>query len=162
MIKPFFSLLITLGLLLTSCEKTLTYTDSLTSEELSEKALETLHSTDFLSADSSYLSDYIDLSHLPKGTVFFAADGKNLDEFGIWHLPAEQVGEMKNLLESYLSESLERNRSFYDSYIPEETPKLRDAEVRVFGNYVAYAILSEHDRARFFQVLKNELTPEKS
>lgn len=160
--KPFFSFLTALCLLLTACGSKVTYTNTLSSEELSAKACKTLNSTDFLPADSSYLSDYIDLSHLPSGSILFAAEGNNLDEFGIWHLPTEQVGEVKNLLESYLDESLERNRSFYDSYIPEETPKLRDAEVRVFGNYVVYAILSERDRNLLFQTVKNALIAEES
>ena len=65
---------------------------------------------------------------------------------------------MENHLVSYLSKSFEKNREFYDSYIPEETAKLRDAEVRRFGNYVAYAILDRDSKSRFFSAIEDKLT----
>ena len=75
--------------------------------------------------------------------------GDRIDEYGILH---SDIGteEAARLLREYLTRSYEQNRAFYDSYIPTETPKLRDAEVRVFGDYVVYAILSPEERSTLF------------
>ena len=54
----------------------------------------------------------------------------------------------------------ERIETWYDSYIAQETPKLRDAEVKVFGNYAVYAIASKEDRAAFFDAVENALRVE--
>ena len=64
---------------------------------------------------------------------------------------------MAKLLRDYLAQAYEDNRVWYDSYMPEETPKLRDAEVKVFGNYVVYAIYSSADKATLFDAVKAAL-----
>jgi hypothetical protein len=91
-------------------------------------------------------------------TVYIRADRNNIDEFGIYRMGDGDVREMATLLEGYLSRSLEQNRDWYDSYIPAETPKLRRAEVRVFGDYAVYAILSDSDRKHFFERIEALLT----
>ena len=58
--------------------------------------------------------------------------------------------ELAEECRDYLKEKYEDENAFIASYAPEELPKLKDAEVKVFGNYVVYAILSESDRATLF------------
>ena len=141
-----------------ACRKQPKYTNDLTAAELAKDAQIALQETEYLEADGNYLSDYV---QLPDGMddyrICFASDGNNLNEFGIWHAESGKTEEMRALLAGYLKSSLEKNRSFYDSYIPQETPKLRDAEVRVYGNYVAYAIMNDTDRQRFFHTLEQDL-----
>lgn len=93
----------------------------------------------------------------PDVTVCRAKDGGSLDEFGIWRAEGDDVREMASLLGDYLKRNYEDNRAYYDSYLPQETPKLRDAEVRVFGNYAVYAVLEPEKRELFFRTVEQEL-----
>lgn len=141
-----------IGLLLGSCHKKEAYTDELSAKEVADGAVSAMDETSLLSAERDYLDDYI---LVPEGMtdreIRFSPDGNNLDEIGVWHVPADETKRVHSLLEEYLDRSLERNRAFYDSYIPQETAKLRDAEVKTFGNYVVYAIMNESNRSAFFE-----------
>ena len=144
----------------TSCKKdNVVYVDSLPATELAEEACDDLETTDFRVAPRDWLSDYVTL---PDGIndyeICFSSDGSNLSEFGIFHVNPDQIAPLEATLHTYLAESLSRNREFYNSYIPQETPKLEKAEIRVFGNYVCYAILSESDKSTFFATIREELT----
>jgi len=144
----------------TSCKKATTvYLDTLPAAELAEEAREELETTDFRTAQEDWLADYVTLPDvITDYEICFSADGSNLNEFGIWHVRSDQIAPMEATLRTYLAESLTRNREFYNSYIPEETPKLEKAEIRVFGNYVCYAILNEQDKNTFFGTIQEELT----
>ena len=158
----FFAYVIGLSMLfsLCSCKKSnRAYLDTVPASELAEEVEDELDHTDFRTANGDWLNDYVTLPEgLSDYQICFSADGSSLNEFGIWHVKADQIAPLEATLRAYLAESLLRNREFYDSYIPEETPKLEQAEVRVFGNYVCYAILDQRDRAIFFQTLEEELT----
>jgi hypothetical protein len=54
------------------------------------------------------------------------------------------------LTQEYLKKRYDDNLSWYNSYMPTETPKLRDAEVRIYGDCVVYAVLSQESRKAFF------------
>ena len=145
---------------MTSCKKaTVLYLDTLPASELAEEAREELDTTDFRTAPDDWLEDYVTL---PEGIsdyeICFSADGGNLNEFGIWHVKPDQIASTEAALRTYLATSLSKNRDFYNSYIPEETHKLEKAEVRVFGNYVCYAVLNEQDKSTFFGTIQEELT----
>ena len=125
------------------------YLNDLSAAELADLAGDAL-SEDFRAADADYLTDYVTLPQAGYSiSVRLAAGGDRIDEFGILH---SDIGteEAARLLRDYLARSYEQNRTFYDSYIPTETPKLRDAEVRVYGDYVVYAILSPEEKTAFF------------
>ncbi len=144
--------------LIASCQSHTKYHDSFSVDELAESAQRKLLDVQFVPAESDYLEDYVTIPEdFSDFCIYFSANGSNLDEFGIWRVASTQTNEAKKLLEAYLSTSFERNRAFYDSYIPQETPKLRDAEVKVFGNYVAYAVLSPEDKNLFFASLEGDL-----
>lgn len=144
--------------MLSACHSKHSYTDSLTASELAGDVRKALSGTEYLEANQDYLNDYFPIpAEVSDYRIYFASDGNSLDEFGIWHASAAATEQLSALIRGYLDESLSRNRSFYDSYIPQETPKLRDAEVRVFGNYVAYAVLNETDRKTFFHTVEQDL-----
>lgn len=140
------------------CKKGASYTNTLTAREAATAVLERMDEEDFSNAEVGYLDDYF---VAPEGVLDFviciANDGNDLDEFGIWHMQENKATEIRSLLESYLRSSLDRNLAFYESYIPHEVSKLRDAEVHVFGDYAAYAIMDAEDRAEFFQELEKIL-----
>ncbi len=135
------------------------YSDDVTALAISEKAISSLGArVDYMTADEGYLDDYFKIpGYVTEHTVFFATEGNNIDEFGIFHVSDGNGKDMKELLEDYLERAYEKNREWYDSYIPEETPKLRDAEVKIFGNYAIYAIAYEDDRALFFGIVEDML-----
>ncbi len=75
--------------------------------------------------------------------------GASFDEFGIFHCADEtETQNVKTILENYL-ESKAKDE-VYRSYFPGEEYKLDEAEVKIFGNYVSYAILSADNRSAFF------------
>lgn len=126
-----------------------TYASDLTATELADAVSPDL-SEDFFTADAAHLSDYVPLPRaVPSLCVRITVAGDRIDEYGV--LQAEgDAAEWASTIRSYLAASYEQNRAFYDSYIPTETPKLRDAEVRIFGDYVVWAILSEGEKAALF------------
>lgn len=148
---------LTLVFLLASCARTkMHYRADASAADLAEAISERLSAT-YRTADEDYLSDYVDLPQAGYSlSVRIACDGSCIDEVGVLH---SDVGteQPERLIRAYLSRSYEQNRAFYDSYIPTETPKLRDAEVRVYGEYVVYAILSPNEREQFFQEIEQAL-----
>lgn len=156
-----FFLLTALLLSLCACADTL-YSDQLSAETLGRDLLTVLNAEDgYRLAEEDALSDYFEIpDYVTDHAVYFRSDRNNLDEFGIFRVQDGRAREMSSLLSDYLDRSLQENRAWYDSYIPAETPKLRDAEVRTFGNYAVYGILSGEDRARLFGALEDALRVE--
>ena len=113
---------------------------------------------DYTTADDGALDDYFQTpDYVTDSLIRFSTEAKNLDEYGIFHVTDGNAADMAKLLQGYLDRSYEDNRAWYDSYMPEETPKLRDAEVRVFGNYVVYAVYSSADKDALFNALHETL-----
>lgn len=106
--------------------------------------------------DRTMLSDQIIISSDSDLTVCTAKDGTNIDEFGVWH--TENPAQARRQLETYLERSYQQNKAYYDSYIPDQTPKLRDAEVRIFGSYAVYAVLDPEQKANFFRAAEKLLS----
>ena len=87
-----------------------------------------------------------------------AEDGSDLDEFGVFACSDENSAKsFSKELDAYLETLYQENREWYLSYIPNEVPKLQNAEVKTFGRYVAYAILNENERNRVFDLLRERL-----
>ena len=72
---------------------------------------------------------------------------------------SEATEELSALAEEYLKSYREEKEAFIASYAPKELEKIKNAEVRVFGNYVAYAILSADDGRIFFDTVEKLLRP---
>ncbi|MBR2019206.1 MAG: DUF4358 domain-containing protein [Clostridia bacterium] len=147
---------------LVSCGESANYADGVSAKALSDTATAALgDGIAYLTAENGFFDDYFAMpTYVTDSSVRFAPDTNNLNEFGVFHVEAGKANDMKDVLKEYLSECLERNGSWYDSYIAQETPKLRDAEVMVFGNYAVYAIASKEDRAAFFDAVENALKVE--
>ena len=150
----FCFLTLSLILLFSACHKR-SYRNDLSAAELAG-SLSGVLGMDADFGDGSLLSDQIEVPESADLTVCTAKSGMNIDEFGIWR--ADNPAEARRLLETYLEESYRQNKSYYDSYIPEQTAKLRDAEVRVFGSYAVYAILNPEQKAVFFPAAEKLLS----
>ncbi|NCC67524.1 MAG: DUF4358 domain-containing protein [Clostridia bacterium] len=84
--------------------------------------------------------------------VKIASKGVNINEYGIFK--GTDGGHAKTIkadLEAYLQMRLD---SWMPEYMPEELPKLENAEIKVCGTYVMYAILSDEERAAAFSAFE--------
>lgn len=117
---------------------------------------------------SGYLSDTSSIvkDHFPSDAsviehaVLYRGETSSLDEIGFFRLKSGDPSALAlQIQRDYLASSYDKNHTFYDSYMPNETPKLQNAEVRVYGNYVVYAILSEADKATLFRFVEEALRP---
>ena len=94
----------------------------------------------------------------PEIAVCYAADSADLDEIGVWKAGEADVRSVAVFLQARLAERFENNAAYYDTYMPEETPKLRDAEVRVYGSYAVWAVLSPEAKSACFRAAEKALT----
>ncbi len=147
----FFCLMI---LLFSSCERK-TYRNDQRAADVAEFLAGSI-GADMDFGDRGLLSDHISVPEDADLTVCIATDGMNIDEFGVWH--TGDPAEARRRLEIYLADSYSQNKSYYDSYIPEQTAKLRDAEIRVYGSYVLYAILDPARKADLFRFAEELLS----
>lgn len=153
-------LLLSTLLTATACASAYRFSDSVKISEITEEALDELDSPLlYLIDNTGFTDDYFALpDYVTEHAVLYTGETNNIDEFGIFHVTDGNAATMESLLrERYLTPCYEKNREFYNSYIPNETAKLRDAEVRSFGNYVVYAILSAADRNTLFNAVCDEV-----
>ena len=115
----------------------------------------------WIDEDQNFIEEFVELpEYVKESKVYYAQNTNDLDEFGIFLVEEGKEKTVRSLLaQEYLKKRYTENQEWYDSYMPAETPKLRDAEVRVYGNCVAYAVLSSERRTAFFaeceKLLKN-------
>ena len=142
---------------LVSCNS---YADDIDTDNLATVGLNALSDgIDYVEADDGFLDDYFTTpSWVTDYEIYLAPTASNINQVGIYHVQDGHTEEMEVILKDYLQKSYAENGNWYDSYIPKETPKLRDAEVKVYGNYIAYAILNETNRATFFDAIEKALT----
>ncbi len=99
-----------------------------------------------------------DVSLSTDHSVMYSLLSENIDEFGIFKAENEKdARKLADECEDHLEEKYEDENAFISSYAPEELPKLKNAEVKIFGNYVTFAILDESDRAAFFDKIEQTL-----
>ncbi len=142
-----------------ACVQTPVYRSDVSADDLADAAVVALgQEVNYLSPPADFLSDFFTSPDYAEQVALRRADvGNNLNELGVFRVTEGNASGMETLLRRYLTDSYARNADWYDSYIPRETPKLRDAEVRVYGNYVVYAILDGEDRAAAFAAIEERL-----
>ena len=102
--------------------------------------------------DQDFIQEYVTFSeYIKESQIFYAQNTNDLDEFGVFEVEEGKAQEVRTrLMKGYLKKRYDENLDWYNSYMPTETPKLRDAEVRVYGDCVVYAVLSKEKRKAFF------------
>ena len=123
--------------------------------ELSSKVCEALGMTDMTDPGANYVKGYMkhDASELGEYLIQKNVMGTSIDEFGIFKAGSLSTDELKEMIEGYLQLLLDS----WMNYQPEEKPKLDGAEVKVVGDYVMYAILSDADRDAAFKAFSDAL-----
>ena len=154
-----FSLTLLLALFLTACAPAVHYKGSVPLDALCTVALDALDGEDYLIDTAGLTEDYFSMPDtVSSHVILYCRDTDCIDEIGFFRTSREHAEEIAELLRSsYLVSAYEKNRDFYNSYIPHETQKLRDARVECFGDTVVYAILSASDQATLFSALRDAL-----
>lgn len=81
--------------------------------------------------------------------------GVNIDEYGIFKAKdSSQAKEIKAAVDAYLQYRID---IWMVEYMPEEYPKLENAQVSVLGNYVMYTIFSDTAREAARTALESAL-----
>ena len=154
-----FVLLLTLCLF-SSCQERQSYRDDLRCETLMDAAIDQAP-TDFGydTFESEHLRYYFDEDEeADDACLRYSIAAENINEIGIFHASNETAArEIYEDCEEYLEELREEKSAFIASYAPEELSKLEEAEVRRFGNYTVYAILSSEERALVFETIEQAL-----
>lgn len=142
-----------------ACSKAPKYRNDLSCEEiikgapLYERSAET-----YDMYDKDFLDFFFGNTASSDCVVLYSALQENIDEFGIFHAAdAENIAKISDSVGKYLSEMKGSQRAFIESYAAEELPKLDAAETRIYGDYVAYAILSPEDMNVFFEYIEKSL-----
>ena len=155
--KPMFKKVIciafvVLALLTTACAKG-EYKKDIDIDDVAESLTKKIPTESvWIDEDEGFIEEYIKLPEYVKGShIYYAQNTNDLDEFGIFEVEEGKANAVRFMLtQGYLQKRYTENLEWYNSYMPAETPKLRDAEVRVFGNCVVYAVLSQENRKAFF------------
>ncbi|MEF9971576.1 MAG: DUF4358 domain-containing protein [Oscillospiraceae bacterium] len=105
-------------------------------------------------APESYLESYMmmESSAYSEYQVRINAYGINIDEYGIFKGKDEaQTAALETAVKDYLKLRID---TWMKEYMPEEFPKLENAQVKVVGNYVMYAILDDAGKTAAFAALE--------
>ncbi len=154
-----FAVLLAAGMLLTGCNNAPSDSSSSSSgsesessseKTVSEKTAELLESIEFpemVEVKSDKLSVYydIDADELKEFSAYVCGSGAMPDEFGIFVAnDADDASDIKEDLE----ERIEKQRSTYQDYTPDEMYKIEDSFVEVSGNTVIYAVCADNSTAK--------------
>ena len=144
-----------LTLLLAACGGTSAGKSPATAE-VAAAAAEAIGKTDSLmEMDGNFLGmTRLSEEELGEHTILLNAYGANIDELGVFKAGAMSAKELRTAVDDYLAKRLS---AWMEEYMPEEKPKLTEAEVRSSGDYVMYCILSDSDKTAAFKAFEDAL-----
>ncbi|MBE6565244.1 MAG: DUF4358 domain-containing protein [Ruminococcaceae bacterium] len=109
-------------------------------------------------ASEDFVTSYmgIDTALCAEYTVMVPDSSTNMDEYAVFKAADEEkVAELKAQVDAYLQM---RNDAWMPEYLPDQYPKIKNAESQQAGLYVAYTILGDDYRsgavAAFYEALK--------
>ena len=157
------ALALLLTLPLAACGKTVAYRDDVSVDELSATvaALIPVEGGYDMSGED-FLKYYFDFDHrhtIDGYAIASSAASSDVNEYGIIHLSdPEQVATVEELAQVYVENQRDFLSTFLNTYNAAEMAKLEEMQVRVFGNYVVYTILSANDTAAVMNAIEEKLT----
>ena len=152
-----FLLILTALLPLAACGKKDSWRTDATVEELSRAVEAYLDGSSLAAMTEDYLRGpmKLDTSLFADWVVKINAYGANIDEYGIFQAPDEAgAAAVRQAAEGYLQL---RRDTWMEEYMPEEKPKLTQAEGKVCGLYVIYVIVSDDARGKILTDFENAL-----
>ena len=146
---------------LSACTKTIAYKDDVSTAAISESITAKIPvdgGYDF--SDADFLTYYFEGNTAIDDFVIAASSASSdVNEFGILHVnDIEQIAEVDKMAQVYLSNQRDFLSTFLNTYNAAEMAKLESMQVRVFGNYVVYTILSEADTETVMSLVEAMLT----
>lgn len=139
-----------------SCAKE--YRSDISTAELSEAVAKKLSNPDILVSTDEYFIEYFNEEYASLAKEFSAKQsnsGTSFDEYGIFKVNDQaDTAKIKTMIEEYIQFRIDADMG----YVPEELPKIKNAEIKIIGNYVAYAFLSDSDKTAAFAEIENKLT----
>lgn len=134
--------------------------EDLTIEALTKVVERHLDGNSLAEMTSGYLSGSmkLDPAMFADHMVKVNARGVSIDEYGIFRArDAESVGEVREAVEGYLQRRMDQ---WMDEYMPEEKPKLEQAEIRECGLFVIYVIVGDDIRQPILDAFEAALKAE--
>jgi hypothetical protein len=131
--------------------------DDVPVSELSQAIEAVLGKDEFVPLPESYIlgSMKIDVSDYDGYDVKINSKGVNIDEYGIFKA---ETSDLTAPIEQAVKDYIQlRKDTWMTEYMPEEFPKLENAEFKTVGSYVMYAILSDDDKKAAFAAFENDL-----
>lgn len=128
-----------------SCAKT--YKEGIAADELANAIAAAIPTKDgYYTADA----DFVDFS-IPGASalcedyiVKIASSDTNKSEFGVFCAAnSSDVDKLAELCQKYIDDA---KKNLIGDYLPEEMPKIENAKVLVYGDYVIYTVLTDADR----------------
>ena len=146
---------------LSACTKTIAYKDDVSTAAISESITAKIPvdgGYDF--SDADFLTYYFEGNTAIDDFVIAASSASSdVNEYGILHVnDIEQIAEVEKMAQVYLSNQRDFLSTFLNTYNAAEMAKLESMQVRVFGNYVVFTILSEADTATVMSLVETMLT----
>ena len=146
---------------LSACTKTVAYKDDVSTAAISESITAKIPvdgGYDF--SDADFLTYYFEGNPAIDDFVIAASSASSdVNEFGILHVnDIEQIAEVDKMAQVYLSNQRDFLSTFLNTYNAAEMAKLESMQVRVFGNYVVFTILSEADTETVMSAVESLLT----
>lgn len=97
----------------------------------------------------------LDTEALGEYIIKISAYSTSINEYGVFKADSEEAAaDLAQVIQDYLTM---RNDTWMSEYLPEEYPKLENAQVKQLGLYVAYAILDEAERDAVFGAFSEQL-----
>ena len=161
MIKRFLGVCFALALLFSfcSCQKKTDYKDDIPcSEAITEAKKEVPTNSGYETMGQGRAEYAFGASEYDDCALLVSVATENIDEIGIFHATSEkEAKELRAAVEKYLEDLLEEKGAFIASYAPLELEKLENAQVKSYGNYITYAILSKERQKLFFDAVEEYL-----
>lgn len=155
-ILPLACAVLALGLL-AACGSSAKVKDDVAAADVSKAVVAALQADSFAAVSETYVTGVMkmEVASFKGYDVELNSKGENIDMFGVFQGSDEkQTAEIKKACEDYLQM---RKDTWMPEYMPEERPKMDAAEVKVVGNYVMFAILSDSDKTAAFGAFEKAL-----
>lgn len=146
---------------LSACTKAVAYKDDVSTAAISESVTAKIPvdgGYDF--SDADFLTYYFEGNTAIDDFVIAASSASSdVNEYGILHVnDIEQIAEVEKMAQVYLSNQRDFLSTFVNTYNAAEMAKLESMQVRVFGNYVVFTILSKADTEAVMSLVETMLT----
>ena len=160
--KKIFTLFLSLILIISvvSCSKSTSYRDDIPCSKISKAICD---EAEVDGGYSMYDSEHIgflfeDTSLFDECSVVYSTEVTDINEVGVFYCgDKDSAKALTESVSKYITEMQAEQKAFIESYAPRQVPKLENAEVRQYGNYVIYLILDETTQKNAWNKVKDVL-----